>query len=588
MKNAGIIVPALIILTGALFFLGRPSVVSTTAVPSAPITPKSGGELLAISAGEFTMGRASGRLDETPHSVAVAAFLLDKTPITQDVFERVMGTAANHSKHKGKQYPVEQITWFNAIHFCNQCSEIDGLAPCYDPKTGACNFEASGYRLPTEAEWEYACRAGTKTRFSSGDDDAALIQSGWCKLNSGGATHPVAQKRPNAWGLFDMHGNVWQWCNDFYAEDYYAKSPHETPRGPSDGKRRVLRGGAWDCPPERCTASYRYNETANFADVCYGGFDCYGIRRARRLPNPGDAAIQANPTATTPTVPPVSTEPSAPQKPMLAPSANPGKFEAAGLRGTLVFASNRSGVLKIWSMRANGKEAKQLTTGDTPDADPRFSPDGKTILYTTLRGGFPEVWAMKRDGSESHAITKGMQAAWSPDGASIVFIRDNQTFVRELESGKEHRVTPDAWQRCGVPAWSPDGKQIAVASRHLDTIGIFLLSVDGSKSEALKTGDASCTPTWSHNGTRLLCQTVQGHVFQLDRDGKNWEQITFGADLQHDARYSPDGTMVIFARAPAVDGPWQISVQKLGDDDGAYITLTTEGSNLQPDWNADE
>src|SRR4029077_17856929 len=134
------------------------------------------------------------------------------------------------------------------------------------------------------------------------------------------------------------------------------------------------------------------------------------------------------------------------------------QIDIAKLKGTIVFASDRNGTMKIWSMHASGKGAKQLTKGTDPDADPCFSPDGKRILLTTLRGGFPEVWLMNRDGSDPRFETKGSQGSWAPDGKAIVFIQDNQTFVKDLASGRERRVTPSDWERCGVPAFAPDGK----------------------------------------------------------------------------------------------------------------------------------
>jgi Tol biopolymer transport system component len=134
-----------------------------------------------------------------------------------------------------------------------------------------------------------------------------------------------------------------------------------------------------------------------------------------------------------------------------------------------------------------------------------------------------------------------------------------------------------------VPAFSPDGKQIAVASRHLGSIGIFLVGLDG-RHAALDTGEACCTPSWSKDGTRLLFQTVQGHIHEIGADGKSGEQLTFGADVQHDARYSPDGTMIIFCRAPSPEGPWQICVQRRDGGEDEFVTLTKDGSNLLPDW----
>ena len=248
------------------------------------------------------------------------------------------------------------------------------------------------------------------------------------------------------------------------------------------------------------------------------------------------------------------------------------------------------GRLNIWSMHANGKDAKRLTHGTEGEADPRFSPDGKRIMYTTLRGGFPEIWLMNRDGSDPKFLTKGSQANWAPDGNSIIFIEDNKTFIRDLAGGKERLVTPPTWERCGVPAFSPDGKRFAVASRHLGSIGIFILSLDGKDTTPLKTEEACCTPCWSKDGKKMLCQTVQGHIHEAGVEGNGFDQLTFGADMQHDARYSPDGTMILFCRAPTEKGPWQICLRKLNGDDEEFVQLTTEkeGSNSLPDWHAGE
>jgi formylglycine-generating enzyme required for sulfatase activity len=554
------------------------------------LEPKSGGTMVLVPAGSFTMGDANGRPDETPHQVSVNSFYIDKLPVTQELFERVMGF--NPSRRKGKTNPVEKVQWTHAAQFCNKCSELEGLTPCYNLDTWNCNFEADGYRLPTEAEWEYACRAGNQTKYSFGDTETDLPGYAWCKANSGGATHPVGQLRPNFWGLYDMHGNVWQWCNDYYAEKSYSESPKENPRGPKTGKMRMLRGGAWDCDAEKCRAAYRHKEFPVYSDACFGA-DSYGFRRARRAgeerPESQKSADVASAASHSPA--PTAAAKQAETKKLETTPAAPSaasQLNKEKLRGTIIFVSDRSGLLKIWKMPASGKEPKQLTHDANPDADPRFSPDGKKILYTSLRGGFPEIWMMDNDGLEQKFVTKGSQGCWSPDGKSILFIRDNQTFVRDLASANEKRVTPESWERCGVPAWSPDGKHVAVASRHLGNIGIFVLSLDGKTQTQLKAEEPCCTPEWSKNGKKILCQTVQGHIHQIDVNDANWEQMTFGADVQHDARYSPDGAMIVFCRAPTPEGPWQICVKEIEGDDLDFLQLTKEGSNSLPDWHADE
>lgn len=545
----------------------------------------SGGELVLIPAGEFTMGQQNSRPDEVPHKVHVNAFYMDRYAVTQEIYEEIMGV--NPAKHKDKKCPVERTQWTDAVRFCNKCSEREGLRPCYDPKTWECDFNADGYRLPTEAEWEYACRAGSTGKYFFGDDPAMLPQYAWFKLNSGGQTRPVGQKAPNVWGLYDMQGNVWEWCNDYYDENYYRGSPKENPHGPVAGKQRVLRGGSSDAVADKCTSSYRFKEFPTFADACFGA-DAYGFRRVKNVAEPAVGVVcdsspneAQNKSASGNVDPATSVGSSAKEVPAVTAA---GKIDAAQLKGTIVFVSDRSGTLNIWTMDASGKNQRPLTHDSNPAADPRFSPDGKRILFTSLKAGVPEVWIMNRDGSKPYSVTQGCQGNWSPDGQSIVFIRDNQTYVRELLSGKERRVTPENWERCGVPAWSPDGKCIAVASRHMESIGIFMVGLDGKEITPLATKDPACTPWWSKDGKHLLCQTVKGHVHQVDADGKNWEQITFGADLQHFARYSPDGSMILFCRAPSQEGPWQICVMRLEGDETDFVRLTSEGSNSFPDW----
>jgi formylglycine-generating enzyme required for sulfatase activity len=245
------------------------------------LSPPSGGTLVFVEGGSFTMGDAEGREDETPHPVTLDSFYIDRTPVTQKRFEAVMGR--NPSTNKGDDRPVETVRWQEAAEFCNLASEKDGLTPCYDLDTGECNFEADGYRLPTEAEWEYACRGGTTTAYFFGDDPDKIDAYGWYKYNAEGKPHTVAEKLPNPYKLFDMTGNVWEWCNDWYAADYYATSPQRNPRGPETGKQKVMRGGAYDSPSRRCRSAFRHSDVPNFTDACFGS-DTYGFRRVRNAP----------------------------------------------------------------------------------------------------------------------------------------------------------------------------------------------------------------------------------------------------------------------------------------------------------------
>ena len=257
-----------------------PSSAGQTAAPALPtITGSNGLTMVLIPAGEFIMGDNGGDTDEKPaHKVQVNAFYMDTREVTQKAYEALM--EKNPSKSKGPDQPVEQMDWYHAILFCNLRSLKEGLKPCYDSKTLACDFTADGYRLPTEAEWEYACRAGTRSEYSFGDAPDKLRSYAWFKENSAQTTHPVGQKTPNPWGLYDMHGNVAEWCHDFYGENYYQKNEAQNPRGPSAGDKCVLRGGSWRTGADGCRSSARNSETPRFADACFGS-DSYGFRCVR-------------------------------------------------------------------------------------------------------------------------------------------------------------------------------------------------------------------------------------------------------------------------------------------------------------------
>jgi len=230
--------------------------------------------MVRIPGGTFTMGDEN-EVDAPPHDVFVSPFLMDKCLVTQNEYQRVMGK--NPARWKGGDNPVEQVRWSDAVRYCNALSKLEGLEPCYDLNAWECNFQANGYRLPTEAEWEYACRAQSKTAYSFGDTEAKLKDYAWFEDNSASKPHPVGKKQPNAFGLYDMHGNVWEWCNDYYKVDYYQESTKKDPKGPKTGETKVVRGGAWKFSADACRSGYRYNEDPGYVDACFG-YDIYGFR----------------------------------------------------------------------------------------------------------------------------------------------------------------------------------------------------------------------------------------------------------------------------------------------------------------------
>jgi formylglycine-generating enzyme required for sulfatase activity len=236
-------------------------------------------QMVLIPGGEFLMGCDDQRDASPAHKVAVSSFYMDCYEVTQEVYARTMGH--NPARHTGAQNPVERVRWTDALKFCNARSLQDGLTPCYDLQTRACDFAADGYRLPTEAEWEYACRAGSVGDYNFAGGVAQLADHAWFRDNARRKHRPVGQKAPNAFGLYDMVGNVREWCNDWYAVDYYAQSPAADPRGPSSGEKTVLRGGAFSGSADSCTCWARFCDEPGFADACVASDD-YGFRCVRR------------------------------------------------------------------------------------------------------------------------------------------------------------------------------------------------------------------------------------------------------------------------------------------------------------------
>jgi formylglycine-generating enzyme required for sulfatase activity len=263
---------------------------SVAAGPTTVIATQSGNTMIALAGGWFEMGSAAGdESDETLHRVCLSPFYIDQHLVTQESFQKIMGR--NPSRWMEPKNPVEQIRWKEAAEYCNARSLLEGLTPGYDSKTWKCDFKSNGYRLPTEAEWEYACRAGTRTKYFFGDDSAELGKYAWFKGNSTRGPSPVGTRRPNPWNLYDMCGNVWQWCNDFYQADYYRNSPERDPRGPETGEKRVLRGGCWNSRPDNCRSAYRLDETPSYTDACFArdvhgfvGFRCVRSRSTTATP----------------------------------------------------------------------------------------------------------------------------------------------------------------------------------------------------------------------------------------------------------------------------------------------------------------
>ena len=247
-------------------------------------------EMVYIQGGTFTMGDYSGYNDEKPeHLVTVSGFKMGKYEVTQKQYEQVMGK--NPSYFQGDiweaaggevrgSWPVEKVSWLDAVKFCNALSQKERKTPAYtindESKLDVSwNKSADGYRLPTEAEWEYACRAGTHTQWSFGDDGRDMDGYGWYSGNDGTGfngidkygTHAVGKKKANGNGLYDMHGNVFEWCWDRYGYDYYRSGDQTDPDGAASGSSRVLRGGSWLDSASWARSAYRSSNSAGYYSV---------------------------------------------------------------------------------------------------------------------------------------------------------------------------------------------------------------------------------------------------------------------------------------------------------------------------------
>jgi uncharacterized protein (TIGR02996 family) len=236
----------------------------TPCVPEV-VVPGVGLKLCLVPPGSFRMGSPAGarqvsEWERPAHPVTLTrGFWLGVHPVTQAQWQAVLGPLPPHCNFEGDDLPVHGVAWKSARHFCEKLTR----------KTG------QRFRLPSEAEWEYACRAGTSTAYCCGDGQELLGEHAWYADNAGDKPHPVGQKRPNAWGIHEMQGGIVEWCADWFGE--YPDQPRTDPTGPADGQMRVLRGAAWYCYAAHCRSASRARNTP---DDAYEG---YGFRVVREL-----------------------------------------------------------------------------------------------------------------------------------------------------------------------------------------------------------------------------------------------------------------------------------------------------------------
>ena len=216
-----------------------------------PYLPASGNidhpEMVTVQGGRFAMGGNTNNDEKPVHQVILKSFKIAKYEVTQAQWQGVMGS--NPASHKEcSNCPVEGVGWDDVQTFIKKLNTLSGIS----------------YRLPTEAEWEYAARGGTKSKkfeYAGSNDINAIA---WTSTNSGSSTHPVGKKQANELGLYDMSGNVWEWCYDWYDENYYGKSPKIDPKGATNGPHRVIRGGNWSREPAISRVAYRSREKIGY------------------------------------------------------------------------------------------------------------------------------------------------------------------------------------------------------------------------------------------------------------------------------------------------------------------------------------
>lgn len=240
-------------------------------------------EMILVEGGKYMMGSNSTlAANEKPaHEVMVNSFYMAKTECTFqefDAFCKATGWRLPDDDYKWGRgnRPVLDVKWVDALMYCNWLSQQENLTQCYQIEFKGstikveCSFEANGYRLPTEAEWEYAARGGNKSKGFNASGSNNVDEIAWYNGNSNNKSQPVGLKKPNELGIHDLNGNVWEWCWDWYDEKYYSGSPKDNPKGPKSSKYRVLRGGSWNYLGSFCTVTQRYLLVPDHRSCFYG------------------------------------------------------------------------------------------------------------------------------------------------------------------------------------------------------------------------------------------------------------------------------------------------------------------------------
>ncbi len=526
------------------------------------VTNSIGMKLVSIPAGEFQMGAPGGEYkafsDERPqHSVRITRpFYLGVYEVTQAEYEQVMGTNPSEFKYTHSnmlvngllpdrdtgQFPVDSVSWNEAVEFCRRLSAFS-------------EEKAAGhmYRLPTEAEWEYACRAGTTTPFHFGS------QLNGREANSDGAAYGTPQKgpnlhrstkvgsyAPNAFGLYDMHGNVNEWCEDW--DGPYTLATVSDPTGPASGSMRVFRGGSWKDWSGNCRSAARNKHSPGSQG------SLLGFRVAMTPGSPSSNSISNSSPVVEPPPAPVAQQvpygsrvafrrsgrtsrarsPNAPTAPI--PGNNTAALSLAGRdprtsTGLIAFVSEEGRQRALFHMKPNGGDVRNLTDQLSPVFAPVWSPDGTKLLFRGDREG--NFYIIEKDGKNPKKILDCHEVA-----------------------GDFHQSPSSRLNAAG--SWLPDSKTVAVcAGSWPDSSKVYLITLAGLERTSLPLAKAVWHPVWSSDGTRIAFKTFnsttgsRSHPFQVwvaDTKGTQKAAVSGECDVQAGPLWLPDCNKLVFVK----------------------------------------